>query len=150
MKGSIAIYVDGAASNNQFPALRRGGWAAIIMLLDNQGQLDPREGAYKEISGTVNGASNQQMELEAVRQALLALKQKGLQVCIHTDSNYVLGLMGALGKAWKPKENLNLIAEVKALVGQHMVSFAKVKAHSGHLYNERADTLAVAASLAEQ
>lgn len=139
----VMAFVDGASANNQNAQERCGGWAAILMLVDDQGVRDERPAAYKELSGTLPGATNNQAELEAVKQALLALKHDGTIITIVTDSQYVIGV---LSQHWKPKQNQALIAEVKALLTKHIVTFEKVEGHSGVEYNIRADQLAVAAT----
>jgi ribonuclease HI len=139
----VIAYTDGASSNNQNAQERCGGWAAILMLVDDQGMRDERPAAYKELSGTLPGATNNQAELEAVKQVLMALKHEGTTVTIFTDSQYVIGV---LSKHWKPKQNQTLIAEVKTLLSRHTVTFEKVEGHTGVEYNTRADALAVAAT----
>ena len=139
----VFIYTDGASSNNQDAKRRMGGWAAILVLTDDAGNPDPRPEATRELSGSMIGATNNQAELEAVRQALLALKKPGQRLTIVTDSAYVIGM---LSKGWKAKENQALIAEIKALLAQHHVTFEQVRGHDGHAMNERANHLAVAAT----
>jgi ribonuclease HI len=139
----VIAYTDGAASNNQNAELRVGGYGAILMLVNEHGQRDERPAAYKELSGKLPGATNNQAELEAVKQVLLALKRENTTITIHTDSDYVIGV---LARNWKPKQNQALIAEVKALLAKHVVTFQKVAGHSGDEYNTRADTLAVTAT----
>lgn len=139
----IIAYVDGAASNNQLALERVGGWAYVLMLQKENGELDERPEAYKELSGRVAGATNNQMELEAVRQVLLSLKRDGLKIVIVSDSAYVIGI---LSMNWKVKENKGLVAEIKELIAKHTVTFEKVAGHTGHKHNERADELAVAAT----
>ncbi|MCS6835700.1 MAG: ribonuclease HI [Anaerolineae bacterium] len=135
----VIIYTDGASSNNQDAEKRVGGWAAILVLVDDEGSPE----ATREMSGSLIGATNNQAELEAVRQALLALRKPGQRVTIVTDSAYVIGM---LSKGWKAKENQALIAEIKALLAQHHVTFEQVRGHDGHAMNERADRLAVRAT----
>ena len=143
MSNNVVAYIDGASSNNQNAELRRGGWAAVLMLVDASGQRDDRPAAYKELSGRVEGATNNQMELEAVRQVLLALKSDNLNLTIVTDSQYVIGVLSA---GWKAKKNAELVAEIRLLMSKHQVTFQKVAGHTGIQYNERADALAVAAT----
>jgi len=137
----VVAYVDGASSNNQTAATRIGGWAAVLMLVDDTGVRDERPAAYKELSGTLPGATNNQAELEAVKQVLLALKREGTVVTIITDSQYVIGV---LSRHWKPRQNETLIAEVKALLSKHIITFEKVEYHgdTDTTFNERADELA--------
>jgi hypothetical protein len=93
MSKKVIAFTDGASANNQDAAKRCGGWAAILMLVDEQNDRDPRPNAYKELFGTLAGATNNQAELEAVRQVLLALKRDGIAVTIVTDSEYVIGVL---------------------------------------------------------
>jgi len=59
-----------------------------------------------------------------------------------TDSAYVVGV---LGRHWKAQQNKALIAEIKALLAKHEITFEQVKAHAGHAMNELANRLALAA-----
>jgi ribonuclease HI len=141
----VIAFTDGASANNQDASKRCGGWAAVLILVNEQNERDERAAAYKELSGTMAGATNNQAELEAVRQVLLALKREGLAVTIVTDSEYVIGV---LSRHWKAARNKELIAEIKSLMTKHLVSFEKVAGHSGIEYNERADALAIEATQA--
>lgn len=134
----VIAFTDGAASHNQSAEKRCGGWASVLMLVDKKNVRDQRPNAYKELVGGQVGATNNQMELEAIRQTLLVLKQK-VQLVIVTDSEYVIGVLGGSKQA---KKNLELVTEIKQLMTQHEVSFVKVTAHSGNPYNERVDRLA--------
>lgn len=152
---NVIAFTDGASSNNQDARKRVGGWCIVMMLVNEQNErdvrhlrrqdCDQRPNAYKELSGTLAGATNNQVELEAVRQVLLAFKHDGVNVTIVTDSEYVIGV---LSHHWKPARNQALIAEIKALMGKHTVGFEKVAGHAGVEFNERADALAVAATQA--
>lgn len=144
---TVIAFTDGASANNQDASKRVGGWAAVLMLVNEAGERDERPNAYKEMSGTLAGATNNQSELEAVRQVLLAFKREGISVTIVTDSDYVIGV---LSRHWKAARNQELTAEIKALMSKHSVTFEKVKGHSGAEFNERADALAVAATNAAQ
>jgi ribonuclease HI len=141
----VVAYTDGASSHNQNAEQRRGGWGIVLTVANEQGEQDARPAAYKELSGTLPGATNNQAELEAIKQALLALKHDGVVVTIMTDSQYAIGV---LSKAWKPKQNQVLIEEIKSLMSKHSVTFEKVAGHSGVAHNTRADALAVAATKA--
>lgn len=113
-----------------------------MMLVDSHGQRDARPEAYKELSGALAGATNNQAELEAVRHVLQSLRREGVTLVIATDSDYVIGV---LSRHWKPKQNLALIEDIKTLMSKHSVTFKKVTGHSGNPYNERADFLAKSA-----
>ena len=70
----VKIYTDGACSGNP----GKGGWGAILIYKDNK----------KSISGYLEETTNNQMELEAVIQALQSLKRK-CNIELYTDSQYV-------------------------------------------------------------
>jgi ribonuclease HI len=142
---NVIAFTDGASANNQDASKRMGGWGIVMMLVNEQNERDQRPNAYKELSGTLAGATNNQAELEAVRQVLLAFKRDGVNVTIVTDSEYVIGV---LSRHWKAARNKELIAEIKALMSKHSVRFEKVAGHAGVEFNERADALAVAATQA--
>jgi len=82
----------------------------VLTLVDDTGVRDERPAAYKALSGTLPGATNNQAALEAVKQVLLALKREGTVVTIITASQYVIGV---LSRHWKPRQNQTLFAEVK-------------------------------------
>ena len=147
---SIILYTDGASRGNPGP----GGWGTIIM------------GGQKviELAGAQDPATNNQMELEAVIQGLGYIqKEYGvIQVELHADSRYVLNgiekwLDGWVKKGWvtmakKPVENRGQWEELLALrdfFGKHL-KLTKVDGHSGHVYNDRCDELAVQAALRQK
>jgi ribonuclease HI len=142
----IIAFTDGACSNNQNASLRAGGWATIL-ILETNGKRDEREGSLKEFCGFLPGATNNQAELEAIRQIFLNLKREGLDVVIYTDSAYAIGV---LAEGNKVKANGELVAEIKTLMSKHNVSFGKVKGHDGVELNERCDHLAKQAIIAAQ
>ena len=71
----VTVYTDGACSGNPGP----GGWGALLMW----------HGREKELSGFEVETTNNRMELQAVIEALRALK-KSCHVIVYTDSKYVL------------------------------------------------------------
>lgn len=139
----VIAYTDGAAANNQDAESRCGGWGVVMMVVDDNGQQLDKDGSYKELSGTLKGATNNMMELEAVRRALGMLKRDGVDITIYADSEYAIGV---LSKGWKAKANQNLVLEIKALLSKHTVRFDWVRGHAGAEHNERADKLAEAAA----
>jgi len=72
---SVKIYSDGACSGNPGP----GGWAAILI-------FGPHT---KEISGYEPQTTNNRMEMTAVIQAFIALKEP-CQVTVFSDSELVV------------------------------------------------------------
>lgn len=133
----IEIYTDGACSGNPGP----GGWGVLLK----------SGGHYKELCGGEEETTNNRMEMQAVIEALKALK-KTSDVKLYTDSKYVLQgitewLPGWKAKNWKtaskkPVKNQDLWQEIDSLVKEHNVEFVWVKGHDGNPGNERADELA--------
>ncbi|MCC6067646.1 ribonuclease HI [Ferrovum sp. PN-J185] len=133
----VEIYTDGACRGNPGP----GGWGALLTY----------QGHEKALSGGENHTTNNRMELMAVIQALQAL-QRGCEVTIHTDSQYVKNGMTQWIFNWKkngwktadkkPVKNADLWQLLDQLVQQHTVQWLWVKGHSGHPGNEKADQLA--------
>ncbi|NDO83177.1 ribonuclease HI [Citrobacter sp. NCU1] len=142
------IACDGACNTNHIKSpFRKVGWGFTAIRSD---------GRTAERSGTCegDGESNNTAELEAVIQALSFL-QPGSNVTLLLDSNYVLKgatewLEGWKRKGWKkadgkPVLNLRRWQILDDLMQTRNVTFEKVKGHAGHVMNERADALAVAA-----
>lgn len=141
-KPEVIVYTDGACSGNPGP----GGWGAILRW----------NGTQKELSGGHPQTTNNRMEMQAVIEALKALKKPCL-VKIHSDSALIIN---AFQQGWiknwqkrgwrksnkKPVENKELWQEMLKAMEAHEVHWIKVKGHAGIELNERADQLAVAES----
>jgi ribonuclease HI len=133
----ITIYTDGACLGN--PGF--GGWAAVLMYKNH----------YKEISGSQKEATNNQMELMAVIEALKALKKKS-DVKIFSDSKYVKDgitkwIFNWKKNGWKtankkPVKNYELWQVLDSETSKHNIEWIWVKGHSGNHYNEIVDKLA--------
>lgn len=138
----VMIFSDGGCSGNPGP----GGWAYILR--------DVETGKEIEAYGGEPETTNNRMEMMAVLEGLKKLKQP-CEVEIITDSKYVgQGLTewmpnwkrrGWKGAANKPVKNIDLWKELDELISPHQIRFTHVKGHSGHIENERCDTLAVQA-----
>lgn len=135
----INIYTDGACSGNPGP----GGWGAVLLSGDH----------CKEIRGGEAETTNQRMELQAVIEALSALKVTGRPVNVHSDSAYVVNAFqqkwlekwqhnGWINSKKEPVANKDLWQQLLRLTAKNKVQIIKVKGHSGHVYNERCDELA--------
>lgn len=134
---TVELYTDGACSGNPGP----GGWGALLRY----------NGVEKELSGAEADTTNNRMELMAAIEGLKAIK-RGCQVKIYTDSKYVLQgvtewMDGWKAKGWKtadkkPVKNQDLWIELDTQVNRHQIKWIWVKGHSGHVENERVDTLA--------
>jgi ribonuclease HI len=134
----IYIYTDGAAKGNPGP----GGYGVLL-----------KSGPHlKELSEGFRLTTNNRMELLAVIKGLEAIKTKGSEVIVVSDSKYVVE---AVEKGWlwnwikigfKNKKNKDLWIRFVNIYRQHKVKFQWIKGHNGHAENERCDQLAVAAA----
>ena len=136
----VNIYTDGSALGNPGP----GGYGVILQ----SGRH------YKEISAGYRLTTNNRMELMAVIAGLEALKKHGTDVCIYSDSAYVVR---AVEEGWLQnwnardfcrKKNVDLWKRYLDVASKHKVRFVWVKGHAGHPQNEKCDSLAVAAASA--
>ncbi|MCL1916850.1 MAG: ribonuclease HI [Peptococcaceae bacterium] len=134
----VSIYTDGACSGNPGP----GGWAALLFWRDQQ----------REISGFVQEATNQRMELTAAMRGLEALKRP-CAVDLYSDSAYLINafqrkwLAGWKRNGWmnskkEPVANQDLWETLFELAGTHDVVWHKVKGHADNAHNNRCDELA--------
>ena len=140
MSDTVDIYTDGACRGNPGP----GGWAAVLSA----------GGREKEISGAQLLTTNNRMELQAVIEALSALKRPA-QVRLYTDSQYVRrGILEWLpqwkARGWKtadrkPVKNQDLWQQLETAAARHRIEWHWVPGHAGVPGNERCDALANAA-----
>lgn len=138
---NVTLYTDGACSGNPGP----GGWGAILQFGT----------AEKELSGYMEGTTNNRMELFAVISGLGALKEP-CNVTVYSDSSYVVN---AFNQHWidswrrngwktsegKPVENIDLWRLLELQTRKHNVTFTKVKGHADNPLNNRCDQLATGA-----
>ncbi len=123
---TLVIYTDGACYGNPGPA-------GIGALLEWRGQ-------EKEISEFLGHGTNNIAELTAIQRALESVKNPRVPVRLFTDSSYAIGV---LTQGWKVKENRELVAKIRGLLGKFPnLQLIKVKGHSGDPRNERVDQLA--------
>jgi len=135
----VTIYTDGACKGNPGP----GGWGVLLLAGDLR----------KELCGGERLTTNNRMELQAVIEALRALK-KPCSVDLHLDSEYVRKgitewIHGWKARGWrtadkKPVKNVELWQQLDALVAGsgHQIRWHWVKGHAGNPGNEAADRLA--------
>lgn len=133
----MQVYTDGACRGNPGP----GGWGALLRY----------NGKEKQLWGGESLTTNNRMELQAVIEALSALKRP-CRVAITTDSEYVLKGMTEWVVAWKrrgwktadrkPVKNADLWQRLDELVSGHEITWHWVRGHTGHPENELADRLA--------
>lgn len=146
-KNSFAVFSDGACRGNPGP----GAWAFYIQ---------KEECSYDKKSGYLGRTTNNEMELLGAIEALETLKEKldsaseevG-NVCLYSDSKYVVNGIVQWVPRWKMKgwkkadnkapENLDLWKRFDEIVSCYKkISFKWVKGHSGHPQNEFCDSLA--------
>ena len=135
----VTIYTDGACKGNPGP----GGWGVYLRYGDTE----------KELFGGEALTTNNRMELQAVIQALKALKRP-CQVDFYLDSEYVRKgitewLAGWKARGWRTaskqavkNEDLWRLLDQGLAQGAHSITWHWVKGHSGNPGNERADALA--------
>jgi len=132
------VYTDGACKGNPGP----GGWGWVMT-----------DGTWA--SGAEDPSTNQRMEVLAV---LHAIENLDGPLEIVSDSTYVVNCFrdswwrGWEKRGWKnsqkkPVANQDLWKPLVALVKTRDVTFRWVKGHAGNTWNDRADELAVQASL---
>ena len=136
----VEIFTDGACSGNPGP----GGWGTILRA----------KGTEKELSGAEKDTTNNRIEMMAVIVGLEAL-QRACQVKITTDSQYVMKGMMEWLPGWKKRnwvtagkkavKNVDLWQRLEKAAQGHELEWEWVRGHQGHVENERADQLAVAA-----
>ena len=136
----VEIYTDGACRGNPGP----GGWGALLRY----------RGRERHLQGAEAATTNNRMELTAAIEALRALTRPS-RVHLHTDSQYVKNgitewMVGWKKRGWKtaaraPVKNVDLWQQLDEACTRHQVSWYWVKGHSGHVDNDKADSLANAA-----
>ena len=148
---NVTIYTDGSGFDPvSNPAV--GGWGAVLaFVVPSTGEI-----IEKELSGYELGtaAKADRMELMAVTVALEALTKR-CRVTLHTDSQVVIRGVTKNMRGWRERDfknekgnslvNDDLWRRISAQMADHVVLWEKVKAHSGHPENTRADRLAKAA-----
>ena len=137
---SVTIYTDGAARGNPGP----GGYGVVLMSGNHR----------KELSQGYSHTTNNRMEIRAVLAGLEALKKKGLNVTIYSDSQYVVN---SVTKGWLDnwiatnfkggKKNKDLWLQYKELAKDQKINFVWVKGHADNPFNNRCDELATAAAV---
>lgn len=142
---TVEIHTDGAChGNNQTKSARIGGYGIIFILGEQE----------KELKGHLLDVTNNQAELQAAIIALDTLKVK-CKVNLYSDSQYVVKgfmewLSGWKKRNWKsstgePVKNKEYWLLLDEAASKHEVTFIWEKGHSGNIYNERADRLALKA-----
>lgn len=147
---NIEIYTDGSSLGNPGP----GGFGVVVVNSDK---------IIKEFGGFEKDTTNNKMELQGAIEALRYIKENNLiNVSIYTDSNYVLNGITSWIFNWeknnwiKPDKKPVLNKEIwqklssldKELKGK--IIWKKVKGHSDHVFNDRADFIATQCASKQQ
>ncbi len=140
----ITAASDGACSGNPGP----GGWGALIRF---------ENGAVEEFGGAEPETTNNRMELKAVLETLIYLKNLPLHpnLTIKTDSKYLINgfchwIIGWKQNGWRTASGKSVLNQDLWQSLDHArlknVSLEFVKGHSGDKDNERVDQIAVSYS----
>jgi ribonuclease HI len=130
---AIHVWTDGGCVPNPGPA----GIGVVV--------IDGVKKDRREVSEYLGVGTNNIAELTAIVRGLEIARELGKDrtVVVYSDSQYAIGL---LTQNWKPKANVELVGELRALLKTFAdVRFVKVAAHTGIALNERVDQLAAAA-----
>ena len=128
----IFLYCDGSSLGNP----GAGGWCGILRYKDKE----------RVLSGGEANVTNNQMELRAVIESLKALKEP-CEVELVSDSKYVCEainswLKNCIEKKFKDVKIPLMWQEYLQVSSPHKIRATWVRGHSGHIYNERCDTIA--------
>ena len=136
---NVTIYTDGSSRGNPGP----GGYGVVLVAGTHR----------KEMAQGYRRTTNNRMELMAVIEGLRALKKKGLEVTIYSDSQYVIN---SIQKGWLKKwistgfaggkKNRDLWMEYDKVARDFSVRLIWVKGHADNALNNRCDVLATMAA----
>lgn len=126
---AIHVWTDGGCRPNPGP----GGLGVVVV-----------DGAERrELSEYLGESTNNIAELTAILRGLELIADRTRPVVVYSDSTYAIGL---LSQNWKPKANVELVAQLRARCREFAdLRFVKVAAHAGIALNERVDQLATQA-----
>lgn len=140
--GIFKVYTDGSCLGNP----GAGGYCAIITSKNGDKE--------KIITGNKEYSTNNEMELFAVVNALRCFdKHRDSKIYLFTDSKLIINCVKNkwvkrwIKNGWKNSKgqrvkNAELWLELHNMLLVLDVRFLKVKAHSGHVYNEKCDKIA--------
>jgi len=145
METSLRIFTDGGCSGNPGP----GGWAYVILMNSFHGWQ-----IIAQNKGAEKATTNNRMELQAVIEALRAIKSMDSvprQAALYTDSQYVQKGITEWIHTWKrnswrtsdkkPVKNKELWLELDSLSSEFSIAWKWIKGHDGNEYNELCDQM---------
>ncbi|WP_158248000.1 ribonuclease H [Paracoccus sp. SY] len=155
-KTRLDIYTDGSSLGNPGPS----GWAFVAVAIDEAGRvIDRQERFMPGRSVSTNNRAEMAAALNAMQFARDYRTPSGQtvqSVTIATDSQYVAKafpewLPKWIARGWQKSngdavENRDLWERMIAAADGLELTWCKIKGHSGHPENERADVLAKAAA----
>jgi len=134
----IIAYTDGGCRGN--PGV--GAWAFVL--------IHRATGRALERADATAQTTSNRMELQAVLEALSAVKRSRSGVLLVSDSKYVINcgsqwLAGWKRRGWQradgPLKNLDLLQRLDLALAAHQIEWRWVPGHSGEAGNERVDRL---------
>lgn len=133
----VVMATDGACRGSS----GRGGWSAVIV----------EDGTTRTVCGGSRDTTGNRMEVLAAIEGLAVLDGPS-RVTLHTDSRYLVDgvtrrVRGWIERGWRnadgrPVRNRDLWERLIGEAARHEISWTWCKVHSGHLYNEMANTAA--------
>lgn len=134
----VIAYTDGGCRGNPGP----GAWA-YLLIQAGTGRAVARAGGER-------GTTNNRMELSAVIMMLRALRRRGIDLLVRSDSRYTIDccrtwMPGWKARGWRRKggelKNVDLLQELDRLLDDHRIAWEWVKGHSGDPGNDLVDGL---------
>jgi len=134
----VIAYTDGGCRGN--PGI--GAWAFVL--------VDRLTKKALERAGGERDTTNNRMEMQAVIEALLAIRDSDTRILLLSDSKYLIGCATGWMAGWKkngwkrkggPLKNLDLLQRLDEVMIGKQISFRWVAGHSGHPGNEHVDQL---------
>jgi ribonuclease HI len=122
-KTSLEIYTDGSQKG------KWGSWAYVIV---------KKNKILKENSARILKSSSNEMEFQAAIEAIKNLPERSVAT-LYSDSKILIDTLQ--NKQDGPKNQSLQIQTLKELCLKHQLTYQWVKAHSGHIFNERCDQL---------
>jgi ribonuclease HI len=126
----VHVYSDGSSSGG----VGEGGYAWIVVVDDE---------VWYAGFGNAQHTTNNLMELRAAYEGLRYVVTHPIlghdSVTVVSDSDYVIGIAQGVKTPKKNLEETKLMREMALMSG---ASFQWIRGHSGHVYNDAADSLA--------
>ena len=135
----IIAYTDGGCRGNPGGI---GGWAFVL--------VDRARRQALERSDAVAETTSNRMELQAVIEALAAVRRPSARILVLSDSKYVVNcgskwIAGWKQRGWKRKtgelKNVDLLQQLHLRFAPHDVEWRWLPGHAGEPGNERVDLL---------